>query len=216
MSTPNSLRCLVRPSAASALPRRVAAVSWTAPFSTTPALAAKDNTPAGHVRAGKKMKLGKFKKTSGFSRPKAPAPGERKAFRKRIQLSNSNALPVEGLRELEARDMANPENHGHMLSLPGPLQDQLRTVEAFKTTQYWPMFRVPSMLVRKETVELVNRVQGAADKGQTLRLVITGDRGTGKSMLSLQAMAYAFLNDWVVISIPEGLYSAPSTLASWV
>lgn len=225
MSTPNCLRCLVRPSAgipASAQPRAplasVASVTSlplarTAPFSTTaanarpPAKAAAAKTGSNtHIRAGKKLQLGKFKKERVADKGKPPLPGERKAYRKRITLSNDNAIPVPWLTDLGPADLADPANTAKMMALPDAVQDQLRASEAFKTTQCWGMFRKPAVLVRKETVELTNRIRDAADKKKTLRLVLTGDKVTGKSMMLLQAMTHAYLNNWIVINIPEGVF----------
>ncbi|KAK0655699.1 mitochondrial ribosomal death-associated protein 3-domain-containing protein [Cercophora newfieldiana] len=220
MSAPNSLRCLLRPSAA--VPRQIAAATWTpspwiAPFSTTPGAGKAGTTPKKNVPkpkaaaprgvgmnpTGKKQSMKKFKKAQGAKTAKPPLPGERKAMRKRIQLSNNNALPVEGLAELEPGTMLNPKNIGTMAALPGAMQDNLRSLEAFKATQFWPMFRQPATLIRSETVDLMNRMQSAASKKETLRLVVTGERITGKSLLLLQSMAYGLQNDWVVINIPE-------------
>ncbi|KAK0731801.1 mitochondrial ribosomal protein [Lasiosphaeris hirsuta] len=208
MSVPTTLRCLVRPSVPRHVPRQVAVV-WAAPFSTTASLAAnppkkKASAQMASIRSGKKMQLGKFKKKAPGGRTgKSPLPGERKAVRKRIQLSNSNALPVPGLAELTSEYMADKVNAGTVVSLPGTVQDELRVIEAFKPTQYWGMFRNPSMLVRSETVDLIGRMQDSAEKKQTLKLVVSGDRLTGKSMLLLQGMAHGLLNEWIVINIPE-------------
>jgi len=204
----------VRPSAAVSFPRSlVTTTPWAAAFSTTGANQRSDPglgprakvMPGGHIRAGKRMQLGKFKKkTPTGHQGKSPLPGERKAYRKRIQLSNNNALPVAGLEELKPSDMTKSDNVGKVMSIPGPVLDQLRTVEAFKITQYWGMFRTPSTLLRTETAELTSRMKAAADKKEMLRLVISGDRITGKSLLMLQSLTHAFLNDWIVIHIPEG------------
>ncbi|KAK4128932.1 mitochondrial ribosomal protein [Parathielavia appendiculata] len=213
MSAPNCLRCLLRPSAGipvSSLPRSTPfALVRAAPFTTTTANprpkkeAQADGKPKNHTRAGKKLKLGKFKKEKVGDRGRPPLPGERKAYRKRITLSNDNAIPVPWLTDLGSADLANPANMARVMALPVELQDQLRASEAFKPTQCWGMFRKPAVLVRKETVDLANRMQNAVDKRQTLRLVVTGDKVTGKSMMVLQAMAHAYLNNWVVIHIPE-------------
>lgn len=162
------------------------------------------------------MQLGKFKKKAPAGHQgKSPLPGERKAYRKRIQLSNNNALPVQGLEDLKPSDMTKPENVGKVMSIPGPVLDQLRTVEAFKPTQYWGMFRTPSTLLRAETAELTSRMKAAADKKEMLRLVISGDRIAGKSLLLLQSLTHAFLNDWIVIHIPEGRPS-PKLVLYWL
>lgn len=160
-----------------------------------------------HIRAGKRLILGKKKKRQS-DRTKPPAPGERKAFRKRIQLTNDNALAVPGLSELTAENIVDAGSIGKVLSLSTPeLVDQLRAVEAFKPTQTWNLFRAPHILVRQETVDLAKQLTDAIGKKETLRLVVTGDRASGKSILGLQALATGFLNKWVVINIPEGMHT---------
>ena len=144
----------------------------------------------------------------GKKRPPPPgrpiAPGERKAFRKRIQLSNDNALVVEGLPKLDAENIADPDAVGSVVGLSDDLVDRLRAVEAFKPTQNWGLFRSPHMLIRGETVELTSRLNAAGKEKKTERIVITGEKGSGKSIVALQAQCNGFLNNWVVINIPEG------------
>jgi small subunit ribosomal protein S29 len=172
---------------------------------------------------------------------KPPQPGERKAMRKRIVLSNTNALEVPGMRELDKglvgewemgiRDASRQAEEGdwvlggalgmvakegakegeamngegvigQVVALQGQTVDSLRAVEAFKTTQGWGLFRRPGLLIREESVTLSRKLI-QAEQGN-LRLVIDGERGTGKSLLLLHAMATAFVRGWIVINIPEG------------
>ncbi|KAI9674426.1 MAG: 37S ribosomal protein S23 mitochondrial [Caeruleum heppii] len=145
------------------------------------------------------------------SRP--PARGERKAIRKRIVLSNTNALEVPALKELSAeqvRDDGLEGFQGEMMGFPGELVDKLRTVGIFQPRQRWGVFRRPATLVRRETVEVGKYVKELSESegedqaaGKTMRRIYTGERGTGKSVMLLQAMAMAFVNNWIVISIPE-------------
>jgi small subunit ribosomal protein S29 len=167
-------------------------------------------TPASTT--GKKLKLSKFKKNKAINRGKTPLPGERKALRKRVLLSNSNALPVPGLRDVGQEQMLSPHNIGRIMSIPDELVDQLRAVEAFKPSQTWGIFRKPSVLIRAETVDLMTRMQSATEKQQVLRLVIDGDRISGKSVLLLQATMQAYLNDWIVVNVPEGRLQLPYRL----
>ncbi|KAK7907944.1 hypothetical protein PG985_015247 [Apiospora marii] len=209
MATANCWRCLGRPSthrllAPSSLTSFKAPTSVAA-FTTSATLLAKDDNSfsmKGHVRTGKRLVLGKKKKGRG-DRSKPPGPGERKAFRKRIQLSNDNALKVSGLPELEAQKLVDPAAVGQIVSLPTDLVDQLRTVEAFKPTQNWGLFRSPHMLVRKDTVDFLGDLTKRVGNKETVRTVIGGERGVGKSMLGLQTMAAGFMNKMVVINIPE-------------
>ncbi|ROW11008.1 hypothetical protein VMCG_00893 [Cytospora schulzeri] len=173
--------------------------SAAAPFSTT----AHPQAVGQHQRTGKRMKLSKFKKAKDIVRGKSPLPGERKAWRKRIVLSNNNAVPVHGAPRLDPDNMVSPESAGRVFKLPEDTIDQLRASEAFKSSQTWGLFHSPHVLVRPETVHLCARMREEADKGQTLRMVVAGEKAAGKSMVLLQAMSNAFLNGWVVINIPE-------------
>jgi hypothetical protein len=212
MAAPNSLRSLLRPSTGPTIASRtqpvVPIVTWTAFFSTSAAANAAANKPPAvgmgrHLRRGKHAQISSKKKRDG-TKAKKPLPGERKAFRKRIQLSNSNALPVQGLSDIEATTMLDAASSGRMFGLPDQVVDKLRALEAFKTTQSWGLFRRPHVLVRSETLDLVKRMQDVVEKKKTLGLVLTGERSTGKSLMLLQAMAHSLQNNWVVINIPEG------------
>ncbi|CAK7223983.1 hypothetical protein SCUCBS95973_005364 [Sporothrix curviconia] len=172
----------------------------TSSFSTSAAAQAKT---VQHVRAGKQTQVSRKKKKFA-PRGRPIAPGERKAYRKRIVLSNNNALAVPGLEELAQPD-ATAANAGRIMALPDAVVDQLRAIEAFKPTQNLSLFRRPSLLVRSETAALAGRMQRevAQDK-KTLRVVIDGERLAGKSTMLQQAMAHGFLNDFLVIHVPEG------------
>lgn len=211
MASANCWRCLARPSQrllvpASLLPAPSTPASAAA-FTTSAQLRAKPGQKeepnlSRHIRTGKKLILGKKKRPADKGKP--PVSGERKAFRKRIQLSNNNALAVPGLSELTAENVVDASSVGQVFSLPEVVLDQLRASEAFKPTQTWGLFRSPHTLIRKETVDLAKQLTDAVGKKETLRLVITGDRASGKSVLGLQGLATGFLNKWVVINIPEG------------
>ncbi|KAI0890165.1 mitochondrial ribosomal protein [Annulohypoxylon maeteangense] len=221
MASANCWRCLARPSQRITLPTSLLATSSpaapTAAFTTSATQYTKAMRPAPkskakvvgdggmsrHIRAGKMLILNSKKKRSP-DKFKPPASGERKAFRKRIQLTNDNALEVKGLPELTAENIIDSESVGKVIGFPGELIDQLRASEAFKATQNWSLFRSPHLLVRQETVDLAKQLTEAASKKETLRLVLNGERAAGKSILGLQAQAAAFLNKWIVINIPEG------------
>ncbi|KAF2964776.1 hypothetical protein GQX73_g8811 [Xylaria multiplex] len=207
MASTSCWRCLARPSQRLLLaPVSItASVPTSAAFSTSAQQLSRvaDTSGSKHNRAGKRLVLGRKKRSPDKTRP--PLPGERKAFRKRIQLSNDNALEVTGLEVLSAENAVSPDSVGKVFGLPTPdVVDQLRACEAFKSSQNWNLFRSPHLLVRKETVDLAKQMTDAIEKKETLRLVVTGGRGSGKSILGLQALATGFLNKWVVINIPEG------------
>ena len=118
-------------------------------------------------------------------------------------LSKTNALDVADMRDLDAETMLDRELKGHVLGLNGETIDQLRAMEAFKVSQGWGMSRRPATLVREETLELAEVMAGVEGEKKVTRQVLSGERGTGKSLLLLQAQAMAFRRDWIVISIPE-------------
>lgn len=214
MSASNCLRCLVRPSAVALAPRQILQTSggsrsFTVTATAASRVAAKQapNTGGRNTPANRPMKL-RFRKVRKKGTPthtgKPPAPGERKAYRKKIVLSNNNALPVPGLENLRPNDLAKQDNVGTIKALPEDVVDALRAMEAFKPTQCWGIFRQPSVLVRQETVDLVKKMKEAEKDRKVVRVVIEGNRITGKSLMLLQAMTHASMNDWVVLHIPEG------------
>ncbi|KAF4581001.1 ribosomal protein DAP3 [Ophiocordyceps camponoti-floridani] len=198
-------RSFTRPSTASAT---AGLRTTSASFSTTTALLANLPAAVAAARAGirTKQKTNFKKKRIGDDKSsvKKPAPGERKAFRLRIQTSNNNAILVQGLDELSKDSLADDASAGRMFSIPDSVVDQLRLLRAFKTTQSWGMFRKPHVLVRSTTVDLAKRMDAACQKGEKpLRCVITGPRWAGKSLLLMQAMMHALLRGWIVVHIPE-------------
>lgn len=143
------------------------------------------------------------KKTRAAGGGRPPASGERKALRKRIILSNTNALEVAGMEDF-SNVLPTEKRHTQVLGFTDGVVDSLRAIEAFKATQGWSMFRRPATLVRKETVEMARYIEEVSDGRSTVRRVIHGEKGSGKSVLTLQAMAMSFLKGWIVFHIPEG------------
>lgn len=137
---------------------------------------------------------------------KRPAPGERKAARKRVILTNDNALDVLSLKDLDKATMLNEANGGLVKGIPAQAVDALRAVDAFKTTQGWRFFRRPATLIRRETLELAKLLQDVESRKRTIRRILIGERWSGKSTVLLQGLAQAFLRDWVVVNLPDGTY----------
>ncbi|KAK4541534.1 hypothetical protein LTR36_007831 [Oleoguttula mirabilis] len=212
MSSSICLRCLKRslvPIEASLPPT----AAQRAAFSTSPSLSANPPKKKGAVgkpvvRAGKTLKLAKNKRASTV-RP--PAPGERKALRKRVVLSNTNALEVPGLQDLTTDNVdggAVKGMRGTVVGLGNDTVDALRALEAFKPTQGWSLFRRPASLVRRETAELAELLQAVKESDgqgqqQVERRVVFGEKLSGKSVLLLQGMAMAYLQGWLVVHYPD-------------
>ncbi|KAL2072627.1 hypothetical protein VTL71DRAFT_11970 [Oculimacula yallundae] len=243
MASSNCWKCLSRPSnpMASSSPLVVRLANPTtatafpflaaSQFSTSANRAAvppkKNTNPNKRDMKAKGASTLRLKKKAFVKTGKPPASGERKAIRKRIVLSNTNALEVRDLVDLngkmvdEIADNAGaarggPESLaaavlgagggkyvGQVVGLNGVTVDSLRAVEAFKTTQGWGIFRRPALLIREETAVMNKMLMDAGSRKETLRLVVDGAQGTGKSLMMLTAMASAFVKGWVVINIPE-------------
>ena len=187
-------------------------VPSTALFSTTSrSLAMPQQKKPSAKTSTKGAKSFALKKKVVVKSGKPPMPGERKAMRKRIVLSNSNALQVEGLEDL-SRDLELARHVGKVFGIPGEIVDSLRAVEAFKVSQGWGMFRRPALLIREESVKLIEGMKRSEAEKTGLVLVIDGERGTGKSLMLLHAMATAFVRGWIVLNIPEGIASPFSLL----
>ena len=130
---------------------------------------------------------------------------------------NSNALEVEGMQDATLELLVENQSRKQVVGIPGPIVDQLRAVGAFKATQSWRLFRRPGTLIRKATVQYARLFERLSGDGETfsVRRVLTGERGSGKTVTLLQAMTIAFLKNWVVINLPDGMtqmaYNLPST-----
>ncbi|KAK5107371.1 hypothetical protein LTR62_001351 [Meristemomyces frigidus] len=185
-------------------------ITHRAAFSTTPSLSAQPVKKKASVKTGPQAKAGKtlrLAKNKPVQAGRPPAAGERKALRKRIVLSNTNALEVQGLENLTTDNAADAGKlqslEGHVLGFGNDTVEALRALEAFKPGQGWGLFRRPAALVRRETVELGEALEGVMGSTNVTRQMIYGERGSGKSVLLLQGMAMAYLQGWIVIHLPE-------------
>ncbi|KAJ5577932.1 uncharacterized protein N7459_006896 [Penicillium hispanicum] len=183
-----------------------------APFHSSAVQYAQPAKKKGNSLTAMKYRQGQTlrrKKKKTVERARPPAVGERKAMRKRIVLSNPNALEIEGMKDLSAETMVDARLRGSVIGLPITMLDQLRAVEAFKPKQGWSIFRRPGTVMRRDTLEmgrLFEKISGdvdAAEKGKVVKKIVTGLKGSGKTVHLLQAMAMGFLKKWVVITVPD-------------
>ena len=213
MASPLCLRCLRRSLKSIESAQDISLIQRSA-FSTSSSLLANAPKKKGVVakpatRRGRTLVLAKRTRQQ-TARP--PAPGERKALRKRIVLSNTNALEVQGLQDLTGDKLvrhtpgsvALDGYRGQVLGFDNETVDALRALEAFKPTQGWSLFKRPASLVRAETAQLANEMASAGSESKEVtRKVVFGGRGSGKSVYLLQAQAMAFLKGWAVMHFPE-------------
>lgn len=207
-----SLDATVHSSIATRLLRpRVACFSTSAARYANPQMK-KKGLSAAPKKGVKTLNTKKSKGAASGDSGKRPAQGERKAQRKRIVLSNDNALEVSSLKDLTKANVLSDANEGLVMGIPESVVDSLRDVGAFKTTQGWSFFRRPAVLMRKEAIQLAKLFKEAEEAAtgkekKTIRRILTGKRMSGKSTLLLQGLSMAFLRQWFVINLPEGEYT---------
>jgi small subunit ribosomal protein S29 len=205
-----SIDAAARPSTASRLLRPQAAFFSTSPARHATATAKRKGGMAAAPKKGvKSLNTKKSKKANTGDAGKRPAQGERKALRKRVVLSNNNALEVSSLKNLDKQNVLDAKNEGLVMGLPDETVDALRAVDAFKANQGWGLFRRPAVLMRKETVRLARLFEEVEDSGaekqkKTIRRILSGERMSGKTTLLLQGLSMGILREWFVINIPEG------------
>lgn len=147
---------------------------------------------------------------SGFPQRRAIGP-EQKEIQKRVVLSNTNALQINGQEEASLDLLAEDRSRGKVMAIPGTVIDKLKAADAFRTKQMWKMFRWPSVLIRDSTLSFTKTFNEVEKEKKTVRRVLVGDRKTGKTLMLLQAMMIAFMKDWIVINIPRGTSPNPPT-----
>ncbi|KAJ9606196.1 hypothetical protein H2200_009157 [Cladophialophora chaetospira] len=205
-------RLRISSTAIKALPRSTPAWTQTSSFHRTatqyksPLVKKKSvqtGSSGGNTRSRQSQSARLKKKTR--DRPKLPPVGERRAQRRRIVLSNTNAIPVSGMETWTKENVAEEKYIGQMMALNGELLDQLRDSRAFKTTQNWSLFRRPAVLIREETVRIARDMIDVEDGGdkKLVKHLVTGERASGKSLLILQTMSMAYMKGWLVLNIPE-------------
>ena len=130
-------------------------------------------------------------------------------MRKRVVLSNTNALEIKGMEDLNTKNIGRESSRCKVFGLSESVVDSLRALSAFQPAQGWNMFRKPSVLWREQSIRIA-QIMADLEKGEgskARRMILTGDKGSGKSVMLLQAMGVAFLKGWIVVSIPDGLDS---------
>ncbi|KAG0650586.1 hypothetical protein D0Z07_2769 [Hyphodiscus hymeniophilus] len=210
MASSTCWKCLSRPSGRlTTTPIPTASIS-SAPFSTTARFLAmpKQTKPSART-ATKGSKSFAMKKKVVVKSGKPPMPGERKAMRKRIVLSNTNALQVEGLEDL-SKDMDMAAHTGKVVGIPGDVVDSLRAAEAFKVSQGWGMFRRPALLIREESVKITESLKRSEEEKKELLLVVDGERGTA------QELTNAVTEYSPIPKTTPTLYSQNTYTANWL
>ncbi|KAF3926412.1 hypothetical protein AA313_de0205188 [Arthrobotrys entomopaga] len=149
-----------RSSSTSRLPRTsivttTRSLHTTPPFSAGPQKGQHQNQRK--IPAPKPLNLSAKKKNTRPP-PKKPEVGYRRALRKAIVLSNSNA-PNLDLPELTAELLSDTESIGKVFSINVEDLEKLRSLEAFQKRQMWQFFYRPTTFIRNESVGLARAME---------------------------------------------------------
>ncbi|KAF3916502.1 hypothetical protein ABW20_dc0101089 [Dactylellina cionopaga] len=155
-----------RSSSASRLPRPSIAspTVGTRSFHTTPRVLAAQKGGQRKPPVNKPLNL-KSKKKTNHATVKKPEIGYRRALRKAIILSNSNA-PVLDLPELTAELISVPESIGKVFSINVEDLEKLRQLEVFQKKQMWQYFNRPTTFIRSESVGLAMAMESVERFGK--------------------------------------------------
>ncbi|GMK58752.1 hypothetical protein CspeluHIS016_0601940 [Cutaneotrichosporon spelunceum] len=98
-----------------------------------------------------------------------------------------------------------PLNVGTAATLPRTTYEHLKTFGLGKRiASEFAHGGLPTSVIRQATLDLVGTLNAAkGSSSKETRLLLTGPRGAGKSMLMLQAVAYALEAGWIVLYVPQ-------------
>ncbi|PWO27939.1 glycosyltransferase protein [Pyrenophora tritici-repentis] len=155
------------------------------------AVVKKKGMTAAPKKGIKSLNTKKGKSTPGGDAGKRPGQGERKALRKRIILSNDNALHVSSLQDLDKANVLSEKNEGKVMGLPQEhVVDALRAVDAFKPNQAW-------------TQDLVNAHTDYAPLPNSQPMQYTQDTYTANLLQQMLKSNRAFLHATKVSTKPD-------------
>jgi small subunit ribosomal protein S29 len=119
-------------------------------------------------------------------------------------------MEVSGLPTLSIEEISNSAAFGKVMAIPGQVVDSLRVLGAFKRSQGWSNYRRPAFLMTEKSSELREAIVDITRDNRngdsqilSMRRIIHGPKKSGKSVLLLQAMTMAILNEWFVFNIPQ-------------
>ncbi|KAG9377845.1 DAP3 domain containing protein [Pyrenophora tritici-repentis] len=179
------------------------------------AVVKKKGMTAAPKKGIKSLNTKKGKSTPGGDAGKRPGQGERKALRKRIILSNDNALHVSSLQDLDKANVLSEKNEGKVMGLPQEhVVDALRAVDAFKPNQAWSLFRRPAGLAMAflrdwfvinlpEAQDLVNAHTDYAPLPNSQPMQYTQDTYTANLLQQMLKSNRAFLHATKVSTKPD-------------
>ncbi|KAF9157386.1 37S ribosomal protein S23 mitochondrial [Actinomortierella ambigua] len=100
---------------------------------------------------------------------------------------------------------ASTENIGRVLGFPVNVQPSLE-LATFPTLlkEQFALIKPAALAVREPTISLLDKLDSAMQKPSSEnRMVLTGESGSGKSALLMQAVSHCLSAGWVVIYVPN-------------
>lgn len=97
-----------------------------------------------------------------------------------------------------------PLNVGKPSVFPRNTYDQLKTFGLPRRVDKELSGLSPSSVIRQATLDIVRTLEGAKTKdSKDARYILSGQKGSGKSMLLLQAVSHAIESSWIVLYDPS-------------
>lgn len=171
------------------------------PCSTTHYIRRKSTkTPSGGSRTPIKLKINKKDGVSG------PRPGPDPGRLVNQEYINNVPIDLSAIPELEPSQIKH-SNVGKSFKFNKRCQNSFQTFDIPKSiSNDWKPMSTPITTLRKASVDLIHRVDQAVDLQNSSKpnlLTLTGENGTGKSVVLLHALSYAVHKRWIVLYIPD-------------
>ncbi|KAF9975709.1 37S ribosomal protein S23 mitochondrial [Actinomortierella ambigua] len=110
---------------------------------------------------------------------------------------------------------ASTGNIGRVMGFPANVQPSLE-LATFPTLlkEQFALIKPPALAVREPTISLLEKLDNAMQKPSSEnRMVLTGETGSGKSALLMQAVSHCMSAGWVVIYVPNATSWVNSSFA---
>ncbi|GAA5855882.1 hypothetical protein JCM9279_001156 [Rhodotorula babjevae] len=113
---------------------------------------------------------------------------------------------LSGLKAMHPEDLAK-DTVGQVRAFPGPALEAFKALSMPTSLKREHAFTSkPATVVRDATLKMARTLdEGKKVSSREARYFLTGDKGTGKSSLLLQAVSYAQSTDWIVLYLPSAL-----------
>ncbi|KAG2171476.1 hypothetical protein INT43_009137 [Umbelopsis isabellina] len=114
------------------------------------------------------------------------------------------SAPILNLNEF-LPEIVTEESVNKIFALPEEATSNLEVFKYPKTlAKEFDLLNKVSLIARQSSLDLVNKIdQAGSDSSKSTRIILTGEPGSGRSSVLLQAVSFALSRKWLVIYIPE-------------